>query len=88
LKSRYIVAILSDIHSGHKLGLANPKTKLEDESNGKVKTFYPQLSETQKFMWEVYEWGKDETIKLAGKDDVILIHDGDPTHVRHLFWKR
>lgn len=80
MKSRYIVAILSDIHSGHRLGLCNPKTVLEDITNGKVTTYNPQLTETQNFMWEVHEWGKEETIKLAGKDDVILIHDGDPTH--------
>jgi len=85
LKSRYIVAILSDIHSGHKLGLCSPKTKLEDNENGTIRIYHPQLSETQKFMWEVHEWGKDETIKLAGKDDIILIHDGDPTHGKASF---
>jgi len=80
LKSRYIVAIVSDEHAGHKLGLCNPKAKLEQLENGKIIEYYPQLSETQKFMWEVHEWGKEEALKLAGKDDVILIHDGDPTH--------
>lgn len=85
MKSRHIIVILSDIHSGHKLGLANPKTKLESIENGKVREFYPELSETQKLMWEVYEWGHQETIKLAGKDDIILIHDGDPTHGKASF---
>lgn len=85
MKRRNIVAILSDIHSGHKLGLCNPKTVLEDETNGKVVKFNPHLSETQKFMWDVLEWGKEETFKLAGKDDVVLIHDGDPTHGKASF---
>ena len=85
MKSRNIVAILSDIHSGHKLGLANPNTILEDIENGKVRTYSPQLSETQLFMWETYEWGKEEVMKLAGKDNVILIHDGDPTHGKASF---
>jgi hypothetical protein len=85
LKSRYIVAILSDIHSGHKLGLCNPKTKLEDNNNGKITQFHPDISETQKFMWEVNEWGKEETLKIAGKDDIIFIHDGDPTHGKASF---
>lgn len=80
MKSRYIVAILSDTHHGHKLGLCLTKTKLEDITNGKVTIYHPQLSETQKFMEEVHEWGKEEIFKLAGKDEVVLIHDGDPTH--------
>ena len=85
MKSRIIIAIVSDEHGGHKLGLCNPKTKLEQLENGKIIEYYPQLSETQKFMWEVHEWGKEETLKLAGKDDVILIHDGDPTHGKASF---
>jgi hypothetical protein len=79
------VAIVSDEHGGHKLGLCNPKTKLEDITNGKVTVYSPQISATQEFLWEVHEWGKDETMKLAGKDDVILIHDGDPTHGKASF---
>lgn len=75
-----IVALLSDTHHGHRLGLCSPNTVLEDITNGNVTRFSPQLSETQKFMWEVHEWGKEEVFKLAGKDEVILIHDGDPTH--------
>lgn len=82
---RRIIAVVSDSHAGHKLGLCNPKTELEQIENGKVIKYYPQISETQKFMWNVYLWGINETIKLAGNDEIILIHNGDPTHGKASF---
>ncbi len=82
---RRIIAVISDTHAGHKLGLANPKTELEEIENGEVKKYHPTLSETQKFMYETYQWGVSETIKLAGKDEIVLIHNGDPTHGKASF---
>jgi hypothetical protein len=84
-KKRTIIVIASDTHAGHKLGLCNPETILEDNTNGAITKYNPDLSETQKFMWDTYEWGVEETIKLAGKDDIILIHNGDPTHGKASF---
>lgn len=78
--NRKIIAVLSDTHGGHKLGLCVPEVKLQNLENGTVYEFYPELTESQKFMDQVYTWGIDETIKLAEKDDIILLHDGDPTH--------
>ena len=77
---RKIIATISDTHAGHKLGLCHPSTVLEAIENGEVKQYNPVLSETQKFIAEVYDWGIQETINIAGKDDVILIHNGDPIH--------
>lgn len=82
---RKIIVGISDTHGGHKLGLCNPNVILQDINNGEVKPYSPQISEIQKWMWEVYEWGKEEVIKLAGKDDIILIHNGDPTHGKAIF---
>lgn len=82
---RKIIACISDTHGGHKMGLCNPDTKLRDIDNGQVRIYSPQLSEIQKLMWNTYTWGKDEIIKLAGKDEIILIHNGDPTHGRAIF---
>lgn len=78
--NRKIIAVLSDTHGGHKLGLCNPNVKLKSIENADIRTFSPEISETQNFMWETYEWGVSETSKLAEKDDIILLHDGDPTH--------
>ena len=36
-------------------------------------------------MAEVYEWGIEETIKLAGKDEIVLFLNGDPTHGKASF---
>ncbi len=67
------------------MGLCNPDTILENIENGNKTKYSPQLSETQKWMWEVYEWGISETIQLAGIDDIVLLHDGDPTHGKASF---
>jgi hypothetical protein len=75
---RTILLALSDTHAGHKLGLCSPHTVLEENQNGVITKYHPQLSETQKYMYEVLEWGTSETIKLAGNDDIVVIHNGDP----------
>jgi len=77
---RLILVGLSDTHAGHKLGLCNPNVLLQQIENGEVKWASPQISETQKWMWETYQWGIEEIKTLAGKDDIVLIHNGDPTH--------
>ena len=77
---RKIIAAISDSHAWHALGLCNPNTVLENIENGKVKQYNPVLTETQKFIWETYDWGVSEIMALAQKDQVILIHNGDPTH--------
>lgn len=84
MKRKIIVAV-SDTHGGHVLGLCNPNTMLESIDTNTITKYNPTLSETQKFIYEVYEWGKEEVIKLAKKDDIILIHNGDPTHGNALF---
>lgn len=53
--------------------------------NGQREIYNPQLSETQKYMAEVYEWGISETMKLAEKDEVTLFLNGDPTHGKASF---
>ncbi len=83
--NRTIFAVVSDTHGGHKLGLCNPNTVLERNENGAIIKYHPQISETQAYMFEVYKWGIQSTIKLAGKDDVVLIHNGDPTHGKASF---
>lgn len=83
--NRKILAVVSDTHAGHKLGLANPETELQQIENGEVKIYSPQLLETQKFMWDVYKWGIEETVSLANKDEIVLIHNGDPTHGKASF---
>lgn len=82
---RKIAVAISDTHGGHRLGLCSPNVLLNDNVNGQLRTYSPQLSYTQQFMYDSYiEWQK-EIMALAGKDDVIVIHDGDPTHGKASF---
>ena len=78
--TRKVLLLISDTHAGHKLGLCSPNTVLETAVNGEIKKYTPDISEAQKYLWEVYQKGVEETIKLADKDEVMVIHDGDPTH--------
>lgn len=76
---RTLIAVFSDPHGGHKLGLCNPNTIIEDDSTGEIKETSPVLSDAQILLSEVYSKGIEETNKLAGKDEVILICLGDVT---------
>lgn len=68
---------MSDSHGGHKLGLLNPATEIENEHGSYD---YPELNEAQKYLWDdVYIPGVKETKKLAGTDEIVLIHLGDMT---------
>jgi len=75
---RSIVLAISDTHGGHKLGLLNPETTLERKTEkGKIQKYTPELHESQKFLWESLQKFIKETKKLAEKDHIAIIHDGD-----------
>lgn len=76
---RTLIAVISDPHGGHKLGLCNPETIIEDDSTGEVREYSPELNEAQTLLWEVYSKGIQEVEKLAGKDETLLIVSGDVT---------
>jgi len=77
---RIILAVASDKHGGHKLGLLNPETVLEDEDRkGNLVEWQPQLEPFQQYLWELYEKHIEETKKLAGKDEIIVFDNGDLT---------
>lgn len=77
---RVIIAVVSDTHGGHRLGLLNPNTVLYAENEiGEWDYFRPELTESQRFLWDRYmEWMK-QVFDFAGGDDLILIHNGDET---------
>lgn len=72
--NRAILVAESDLHAGNKLGLLNPETLLEDEERNKYR---PQLTETQQNIWRIREWGRTETLHLAGKSPIIVLQTGD-----------
>ena len=53
---RVILAVASDKHGGHKLGLLNPRTILEDEdSKGNLIQWTPDLQSFQQYLWGLHE---------------------------------
>jgi len=76
-KDCYLV-VLSDIHSGHKLGLLNPDTELFD--NNSKKPYKPPITEAQEYLWELYMYGLGEIKQITKGKDVYVLILGDVTH--------
>jgi hypothetical protein len=77
---RFIVALFSDTHAGHKLGLLNPETEISEyDHEGKEYKRKIELGSTQAFLWELYTKHLKELEKLAGKNDIYSFHLGDLT---------
>ena len=77
---RFIVALVSDMHSGHQLALLNPQTELYDETPmGDIVPYRPQPSASQKYLWELYTNCIQQTVDLAGGDNIYLVSLGDET---------
>lgn len=78
---RKIVLLLADTHAGSAYGLTHPETLIECEGpTGQVEQVHPQLNQIQKFLFEeVYRPGLKQVMEFAGKDEVIVLHEGDAT---------
>lgn len=75
--NRKILATMSDPHNGHILGLANPETELQDDDG---RFYNPELNGYQLYLWnKIYLPAIENTIKLAEKDDIVLLELGDST---------
>jgi len=78
---RRIVATIADLHSGHALGLCNPKTIFRDEGpDGEIVEYHPALKEIQKYLWAKYMADNQRIEVLADNDEITLFVDGDLTH--------
>lgn len=76
--ARVIVVVVSDTHGGHLHGLLNPETELEKEdANGNMVRYHPALTEPQKHLWNLYERFMGEVVRLAGRDELVVWHNGD-----------
>ena len=77
---RVILAAASDKHGGHKLGLLNPETVLEDEDRkGNLIQWTPGLEPFQEYLWGLHTKHVEDVKHLAGKDEIIIIDNGDLT---------
>ena len=80
MRKRRIVALLADLHSGNKLALLNPETTLYQEGqDGELVPYKPQLGRLQLYLWQCFSENVQELRKLAGKDEIVLLVQGDLT---------
>jgi hypothetical protein len=81
-QKRRLVVALADTHAGHVLGLLNPETVLvrQIDEHGEYEEWIPELTATQRLLWELYQEHMGQLEELAGKDEIVVFHVGDPTH--------
>lgn len=78
--SRTVVAFFSDSHANHKLGLLNPETVLyHEDQEGRLIPVQPELTATQRYLWEAYEADRAAVLAFAAGDPLVVIHNGDAT---------
>lgn len=82
---RRVVVALSDTHCGHRLGLCNPETVLEDvDAKGNRYSWPVRLTETQAYLWEKYTADLAAVKALAGADEIVVLVAGDLTQgIKH-----
>lgn len=76
---RKIIPVIADTHGGYLFGLLNPKTELPPFEDISPEPFKPKLTPTQEMIWELFVKDKQEIVRLAGDDEIFLIHVGDVT---------
>lgn len=78
---RAVLAVCADLHGGHRHGLLNPNTVLEetDENGNILETYHPQLTRIQEYLWEEYTKGIGKIKELAADDPLYVIINGDVT---------
>lgn len=71
---------LADVHCGHRLGLLAPETQLPaDDEHGHPEPWTPELTATQRWLWECYREDFGAVRDLVGADPVVLALVGDLT---------
>lgn len=75
---RNIIAVINDLHGGHRLGLMNPDVELQREDEcGTPEPFQPQPTASQVYLWELYQHHLGEVRTLAGEAPITLLVNGD-----------
>ncbi len=76
---RNLILALSDLHSGHKLGLLTPHLQISDDIAGNEEPTTFQLNFAQRALWEQAERLIEFTKEYAGGDEITLLIHGDIT---------
>jgi hypothetical protein len=75
-RRRWVLAE-ADTHAGHKVGLCNPVAVLLDDQKNEAGV---NLGAYQRHIWDLRMAFLQEVATLAGRAEVIHVHDGDVTH--------
>jgi len=74
------LAIETDTHAGHRHGLCDPAVVIEDEDElGQPYSFTPELSATQKYLWELREANIVALVDKSNGERIDYLHAGDQT---------
>ena len=73
---RVVVALMSDMHCGHQLGLMAPGTELIDDDGN---PWVPKLTKVQEYLHDLYISHINSVVALADGDEIVVIHNGDAT---------
>ena len=75
------VCSFGDTHCGLRLGLLMPETVLhEEDADGALVPFRPELTETQKFLLALYQDHIQAVADLTAGVPLVLVHGGDLCH--------
>jgi hypothetical protein len=78
---RTIIVVIADPHGGHRHGLLNPETVLEetDEIGNIIGDYHPQVTRIQQYLWEQYTDWINQIKGIAGEDPIYIVANGDLT---------
>ena len=78
-ETKYLVAF-GDTHGGHKAALCNPETQWEEQdAEGLFFWDSPTLTPVQEWLWERYDYCRQEALRFIGGNPFSVIHLGDIT---------
>jgi len=79
--TRTILALQSDKHAGHRLGLCNPEAVLPaDDEVGRPVDVPVAITPFQRALWDMYTEDVAGVLEFAGGDPVIVFDMGDQTN--------
>lgn len=79
MSKRIWIIGFGDTHGGCRFGLMKPGIVLPPPDD-KGKEWIPESTKTQEWIFEEFQKHLDGVMKLVKKDEIFVIHGGEPTH--------
>jgi hypothetical protein len=75
------IAIESDTHAFHKLGLCNPEVEISEEDEfGNLQKSTPKLTKVQEHLWDLRSINLAKLTRISNGEPIVYVHNGDLTH--------